>query len=96
MDIMRKCLSINTFLFGGCSSLGQGLLTSTFIGEIMVAIVVATLGLVLFALLIGNMQVSVVNLFLLAQEKSFLTLDEIWSENMFISVMHLSPFKPVL
>ncbi|CAL5200256.1 unnamed protein product [Lathyrus oleraceus] len=38
------------------SSLGQGLLTSTFIGEIMVAIVVATLGLVLFALLIGNMQ----------------------------------------
>ncbi|XP_027343380.1 protein CNGC15c-like [Abrus precatorius] len=38
------------------SSLGQGLLTSTFVGEIMVAIVVATLGLVLFALLIGNMQ----------------------------------------
>ncbi|GAU15676.1 hypothetical protein TSUD_109340 [Trifolium subterraneum] len=38
------------------NSLGQGLLTSTFIGEIMVAIVVATLGLVLFALLIGNMQ----------------------------------------
>ncbi|BAT90559.1 hypothetical protein VIGAN_06182300 [Vigna angularis var. angularis] len=39
------------------SSLGQGLLTSTFVGEIMFAIVVATLGLVLFALLIGNMQV---------------------------------------
>ncbi|KAL1345468.1 hypothetical protein HN51_019200 [Arachis hypogaea] len=38
------------------SSLGQGLLTSTFVGEIMVAVVVATLGLVLFALLIGNMQ----------------------------------------
>ncbi|KHN21507.1 Putative cyclic nucleotide-gated ion channel 15, partial [Glycine soja] len=38
------------------SSLGQGLLTSTHVGEIMVAIVVATLGLVLFALLIGNMQ----------------------------------------
>ncbi|XP_057457774.1 protein CNGC15c-like isoform X2 [Lotus japonicus] len=38
------------------SSLGQGLFTSTFVGEIMVAIVVATLGLVLFALLIGNMQ----------------------------------------
>ncbi|KAK7272160.1 hypothetical protein RJT34_28590 [Clitoria ternatea] len=38
------------------SSLGQGLLTSTLVGEIMVAIVVATLGLVLFALLIGNMQ----------------------------------------
>ncbi|KAK7312578.1 hypothetical protein VNO77_36531 [Canavalia gladiata] len=38
------------------SSLGQSLLTSTFVGEIMFAIVVATLGLVLFALLIGNMQ----------------------------------------
>ncbi|XP_061376695.1 protein CNGC15c-like [Gastrolobium bilobum] len=38
------------------SSLGQGLLTSTFVGEVMVAIVVATLGLVLFGLLIGNMQ----------------------------------------
>ncbi|ESW22181.1 hypothetical protein PHAVU_005G133900 [Phaseolus vulgaris] len=38
------------------SSLGQGLLTSTYVGEIMVAIVIATLGLVLFALLIGNMQ----------------------------------------
>ena len=37
--------------------MGQGLLTSTHVGEIMVAIVVATLGLVLFALLIGNMQV---------------------------------------
>ncbi|XP_057751402.1 protein CNGC15b-like [Arachis stenosperma] len=38
------------------SSLGQNLLTSTFVGEIMFAILVATLGLVLFALLIGNMQ----------------------------------------
>ncbi|KAI4322279.1 hypothetical protein L6164_021990 [Bauhinia variegata] len=38
------------------SSLGQGLLTSTFVGEIVFAIIVATLGLVLFALLIGNMQ----------------------------------------
>ncbi|KAK9676684.1 hypothetical protein RND81_11G093400 [Saponaria officinalis] len=38
------------------SSLGQGLLTSTSIGEIVFAIIVATLGLVLFALLIGNMQ----------------------------------------
>jgi len=49
-----------------CSSLGQGLLTSTFVGEIMFAIVVATLGLILFALLIGNMQVSVHKLSLLA------------------------------
>lgn len=55
-------LRINEFLIGGCSSLGQGLLTSTFVGEIMFAIVVATLGLVLFALLIGNMQVSNSNL----------------------------------
>ncbi|KAK9279320.1 hypothetical protein L1049_012999 [Liquidambar formosana] len=38
------------------SSLGQNLSTSTYVGEIMFAIVDATLGLVLFALLIGNMQ----------------------------------------
>ncbi|CAN1253130.1 Putative cyclic nucleotide-gated ion channel 15 [Linum perenne] len=39
-----------------CSSLGQNLSTSTYVGEIAFAIVVAILGLVLFALLIGNMQ----------------------------------------
>ncbi|KAM1803791.1 hypothetical protein ACFX12_029732 [Malus domestica] len=38
------------------SSLGQNLSTSTYIGEIMFAIIIATVGLVLFALLIGNMQ----------------------------------------
>ncbi|CAN4101688.1 unnamed protein product [Withania somnifera] len=38
------------------SALGQDLCTSTHIGEISFAIIVATLGLVLFALLIGNMQ----------------------------------------
>ncbi|KAJ7947828.1 Cyclic nucleotide-gated channel [Quillaja saponaria] len=38
------------------SSLGQNLSTSTYVGEIMFAIIVAILGLVLFALLIGNMQ----------------------------------------
>ncbi|KAK4717931.1 hypothetical protein R3W88_016269 [Solanum pinnatisectum] len=38
------------------SALGQDLSTSTHIGEISFAIVVATLGLILFALLIGNMQ----------------------------------------
>ncbi|KAF9596264.1 hypothetical protein IFM89_008499 [Coptis chinensis] len=38
------------------SSLGQNLLTSTFVGEICFAILIAILGLVLFALLIGNMQ----------------------------------------
>ncbi|MBA0551433.1 hypothetical protein Golob_022317 [Gossypium lobatum] len=38
------------------SSLGQGLSTSTYVGEIIFAIIIAILGLVLFALLIGNMQ----------------------------------------
>ncbi|XP_055832037.1 protein CNGC15c-like isoform X2 [Solanum dulcamara] len=38
------------------SALGQDLSTSTHIGEIIVAIIVATLGLILFALLIGNME----------------------------------------
>ncbi|PKI51958.1 hypothetical protein CRG98_027610 [Punica granatum] len=38
------------------SSLGQSLYTSTFVGEISFAIIIAILGLVLFALLIGNMQ----------------------------------------
>ncbi|KAL3715227.1 hypothetical protein ACJRO7_007030 [Eucalyptus globulus] len=38
------------------SSLGQNLLTSTYVGEIAFAIVIANLGLVLFGLLIGNMQ----------------------------------------
>ncbi|KAJ4822282.1 Protein CNGC15c [Turnera subulata] len=38
------------------SSLGQNLSTSTFVGEIGFSIIIATLGLVLFALLIGNMQ----------------------------------------
>lgn len=43
-----------------CSSLGQNLSTSTYIGEINFAVLIAILGLVLFALLIGNMQVSLV------------------------------------
>ncbi|XP_058731455.1 putative cyclic nucleotide-gated ion channel 8 isoform X1 [Vicia villosa] len=38
------------------STLGQGLLTSTYPGEVMFSIVIAIMGLVLFALLIGNMQ----------------------------------------
>ncbi|KAJ0704533.1 putative cyclic nucleotide-binding domain, potassium channel, voltage-dependent, EAG/ELK/ERG [Helianthus annuus] len=38
------------------SSLGQNLATSTYVGEIIFAIIIATVGLVLFALLIGNMQ----------------------------------------
>ena len=39
------------------SSYGQTLITSTFIGETSFAILIAILGLVLFAHLIGNMQV---------------------------------------
>lgn len=42
-----------------CSSLGQNLSTSTYVGEIIFAIIIATLGLVLFAQLIGNMQVCI-------------------------------------
>ncbi|KAK8488324.1 hypothetical protein V6N12_046659 [Hibiscus sabdariffa] len=38
------------------SSLGQGLSTGTNVGDIIFAIIIAILGLVLFALLIGNMQ----------------------------------------
>ncbi|KAK2650082.1 hypothetical protein Ddye_017571 [Dipteronia dyeriana] len=38
------------------SSLGQNLKTSTFVGEILFAIAISILGLILFALLIGNMQ----------------------------------------
>ncbi|XP_077229554.1 cyclic nucleotide-gated channel 15 [Tasmannia lanceolata] len=38
------------------SSLGQNLSTSTYVGEIIFAIIIAILGLVLFGLLIGNMQ----------------------------------------
>lgn len=41
-----------------CSSVGQNLKTSTYVGEIFFAIFIATFGLVLFALLIGNMQVN--------------------------------------
>ncbi|KAJ8632977.1 hypothetical protein MRB53_026313 [Persea americana] len=38
------------------SSLGQALSTSTYVGEIIFAVIIAILGLVLFGLLIGNMQ----------------------------------------
>lgn len=45
------------FFLSFLSSYGQNLSTSTFIGETMFAILIAILGLVLFAHLIGNMQV---------------------------------------
>ncbi|KAE9621279.1 putative IQ motif, EF-hand binding, potassium channel, voltage-dependent, EAG/ELK/ERG [Lupinus albus] len=38
------------------STLGQGLQTSTYPGEVLFSIVIAIMGLILFALLIGNMQ----------------------------------------
>ncbi|CAN6229771.1 unnamed protein product [Urochloa humidicola] len=38
------------------STLGQGLLTSTYPGEVLFSIAICVLGLILFALLIGNMQ----------------------------------------
>lgn len=41
-----------------CSTLGQGLQTSTFPGEVIFSIALAIFGLILFALLIGNMQVN--------------------------------------
>lgn len=41
------------------STLGQGLVTSTYPGEVLFSIAVAILGLLLFALLIGNMQVCI-------------------------------------
>ncbi|KAK4354015.1 hypothetical protein RND71_026209 [Anisodus tanguticus] len=40
-------------------SLGQNLKTSTFVGEILFAIFISIIGLILFSLLIGNMQVRV-------------------------------------
>lgn len=60
MNFCFVILQIKSFCFkiDFCSSIGQNLMTSTYVGEIDFAIVIAILGLVLFALLIGNMQVS--------------------------------------
>lgn len=57
--IYWKSESIETHLLFSyfLSSYGQNLMTSTFIGETSFAILIAILGLVLFAHLIGNMQV---------------------------------------
>lgn len=52
-----KYVLINVSM-NSCSSLGQALSTSTYVGEIIFAVIIAILGLVLFGLLIGNMQVS--------------------------------------
>ena len=46
------------------STLGQGLQTSTYPGEVIFSIALAIFGLILFALLIGNMQVNLEPFFL--------------------------------
>lgn len=60
LKILYGCSSKNSYscLVSILSSYGQNLSTSTFIGETSFSILIAILGLVLFAHLIGNMQVS--------------------------------------
>ncbi|KAF2300627.1 hypothetical protein GH714_014565 [Hevea brasiliensis] len=55
-DSLHILFKFNALFIHSCSSLGQNLSTTTYVGEITFAVIVATLGLVLFALLIGNMQ----------------------------------------
>ncbi|KAJ0435278.1 putative cyclic nucleotide-binding domain, Ion transport domain, rmlC-like jelly roll [Helianthus annuus] len=55
-DFRQKILYCSLWGLQSLSSLGQGLKASTFYGEILFADFVAVIGLVLFALLIGNMQ----------------------------------------
>lgn len=54
----QKHRSVHTNMcFTYCSSLGQNLKTSNFVWEILFAVFISITGLVLFSLLIGNMQV---------------------------------------
>ncbi|KAJ0435273.1 putative Ion transport domain-containing protein [Helianthus annuus] len=55
-DFRQKILYCSLWGLQSLSSLGQGLKASTFYGEILFVDFVAVIGLVLFALLIGNMQ----------------------------------------
>ncbi|PWA98471.1 potassium channel, voltage-dependent, EAG/ELK/ERG [Artemisia annua] len=55
-DFRQKILYCSWWGLQSLSSLGQGLKASTFYGEILFADFIAVIGLVLFALLIGNMQ----------------------------------------
>ncbi|KAI7725445.1 hypothetical protein M8C21_009710 [Ambrosia artemisiifolia] len=55
-DFRQKILYCSWWGLQSLSSLGQGLKASTFYGEILFADFIAVVGLVLFALLIGNMQ----------------------------------------
>ncbi|XP_076919009.1 cyclic nucleotide-gated ion channel 1-like [Bidens hawaiensis] len=56
-DFGQKILCCSWWGLQSLSSLGQGLKASTFYGEILFADFIAVIGLVLFALLLGNMQV---------------------------------------
>lgn len=72
------------------STLGQGLQTSTYPAEVIFSIALAIFGLILFALLIGNMQVNLEPFFL----KNFcIQIDRIisfsWRLLKFLVVMHL-------
>ncbi|KAF5756982.1 putative Ion transport domain, rmlC-like jelly roll, cyclic nucleotide-binding protein [Helianthus annuus] len=55
-DFRQKILYCSWWGLQSLSSLGQGLKASTYYGEILFADFIAVIGLVLFALLIGNMQ----------------------------------------
>ncbi|KAL1813965.1 hypothetical protein ACET3Z_024030 [Daucus carota] len=55
-DLVSKYLFCLWFGLQNLSTLGQGLETSTFASEVIFSILVAIFGLILFALLIGNMQ----------------------------------------
>ncbi|KAI7746966.1 hypothetical protein M8C21_030484, partial [Ambrosia artemisiifolia] len=55
-DIREKILYCSWWGLQSLSSLGQGLKASTFYGEVLFADFIAVIGLVLFALLLGNMQ----------------------------------------
>nr|XP_043624809.1 cyclic nucleotide-gated ion channel 1-like [Erigeron canadensis] len=55
-DFRQKVLYCSWWGLQSLSSVGQGLKASTFYGEILFADFIAIIGLVLFALLIGNMQ----------------------------------------
>ncbi|KAK4415840.1 Cyclic nucleotide-gated ion channel 1 [Sesamum alatum] len=55
-DFSRKFFYCFWWGLRNLSSLGQNLKTSTFVGEILFAVFISIVGLVLFSLLIGNMQ----------------------------------------
>ena len=63
--VLNQDMDSLTFIFvscyNQCSSLGQNLKTSTYAWENLFAVFVSVSGLVLFALLIGNVQVNILN-----------------------------------